>query len=350
MVIIKFLRLALLWLGFGLTATGMAATPLPSLNIDRSAVSVSGVSSGGYLAQQLHVAYSGSVMGAAIIAAGPYLCAGTGYPWNLWRVLNRCMDAADLVPFLGPPAVQYSVQKTREQAEQGRIDDPVNLINDKVYLFSGTRDETVPPAVVNTLSDYYLEFIDSANIAYIDDIAAGHAMITDDQGNASCEVTQSPYINDCDYDSAGALLTHIYGDVLVNPDGWDTDALVSFDQSEFSADLDSASLDKTGYVYVPSQCRTGVRCRLHVALHGCRQHASAIGDSFYTKAGYNEWAQANNMIVLYPQAAARGSLFFPWPNPRGCWDWWGYTGTDFYNQNGLQLSAIKAMIDRLLGR
>ena len=349
MVIIKFLRLALLWLGVGLTTTGMAAAPLPSFNIDRATVSVSGISSGGYLAQQIHVAFSGSVMGAAIIAAGPYLCGGTGYPWNLWRVLNRCMDADDLVPFLGPPAVQYSIRKTREQAEMGRIDDPLNLENDKVFLFSGTRDETVPPAVVKSLNDYYLEFTDSTNIVYIDDIAAGHAMITDDAGNSSCEVTQSPYINDCDYDLAGALLTHIYGDTLIRPGGWDTDALLSFDQTEFSTNPDSASLNESGYVYVPESCRSGLACRLHVAFHGCRQHVGAIGDSFYTQAGYNEWAQANNMIVLYPQAAAKGSAFFPWPNPRGCWDWWGYTGTDFYNQNGLQLSAVKAMIDRLMG-
>lgn len=336
-------------LGLGFTTTSMAVSPLPSFNIDETAVSVSGVSSGGYLAQQFHVVYSASVMGAGIIAAGPYLCAGKGYPWNLWRVFNRCMDANDLVPFLGPPAVQESIQTTREEADHGRIDDPVNLQNDKVYLFSGTRDETVPSAVMNSLNDYYQEFVDAGNIIYINDIAAGHGMITDDAGNVQCEATETPFINDCDYDTAGALLTHIYGDLLPPPGEWENTALLAFDQVEFTTDIESANLNNTGYVYVPERCRTGQRCRLHVAFHGCRQHVKAIGDTFYMQAGYNKWAQANDMIVLYPQAVPQRTAFFPWPNPRGCWDWWGYTGTDFYHQGSVQLSAVKGMIDRLLG-
>ncbi len=346
---IKWVRSLVMALGVALGAASTAAPLLSSFNIDEGSLSVSGVSSGGYLAQQFHVAYSASVMGAAIIAAGPYFCAGTGYPWNLWRVLNRCMDADDFVPFGGPPAVSDSIKSTLEEAESGRIDAPANLQNDKVYLFSGTRDETVPQAVMNTLSDYYHEFVNTDNINYVNDIAAGHGMITEDAGNMACEITATPFINDCDYDSAGELLKHIYGDVLLPPGDWENEALMEFDQVEFTTDIESASLNDTGYVFVPERCRAGQPCRLHVAFHGCRQHVSAIGDTFYKQAGYNEWAQANDIIVLYPQAAPRGSAFFPWPNPRGCWDWWGYTGTDFYRQGGVQLSAVKAMIDRLMG-
>jgi len=350
MIAIYWIRLIIACLGVVFTVTSMAAPPLPSFNIDENSISVSGVSSGGYLAQQFHVAYSASVMGAAIIAAGPYRCAGTGYPWNLWRVFNRCMNAQDMTPFLGPPNVQDSIQVTRDEADLGHIDDPGNLQNDKVYLFSGTRDETVPSAVMGTLNRYYGEFVDDVNMAYVNDIAAGHGMITDDGGNARCDVTETPFINDCDYDTAGALLTHIYGNELVPPGDWDNNALLAFDQGEFSDDIRTASLNDTGYVYVPESCRNGQQCRLHVAFHGCRQHFAAIGNIFYTQAGYNEWAETNNIIVLYPQAAARGSVFFPWPNPRGCWDWWGYTGPDFYHKSGAQLAAVKAMIDRLIGR
>lgn len=347
---IKLLRTLVLSLGIGLAPATMASAPLPSFNIDSTAVSVSGVSSGGYLAQQYHIAYSSSVMGAAIIAAGPYLCAGTGYPWNLWQALNRCMDAKDLVPFQGPPPVQDSIEMTRRLAGHGRIDDPVNLQDDKVYLFSGTHDDTVPPALVDSLSDYYHEFIDDSNISYVNHIQAGHGMITDDAGNPSCEATETPFINDCDYDTAGALLTHIYGDSLQAPEQWNIEALLSFDQREFISDFESSSLAETGYVYVPESCRAGATCRLHMALHGCRQHVSAIGDKFYTLAGYNEWAEANDIIILYPQAVPAGSWYYPWPNPRGCWDWWGYTGSEFYTQNAIQMSAIKAMMDRLMGQ
>jgi poly(3-hydroxybutyrate) depolymerase len=49
---------------------------LPTLCIDSEAVSVSGVSSGAFFAHKFHVAHSARVMGAAIFAGGPYLCAG----------------------------------------------------------------------------------------------------------------------------------------------------------------------------------------------------------------------------------------------------------------------------------
>jgi poly(3-hydroxybutyrate) depolymerase len=47
-----------------------------------------------------------------------------------------------------------------------------------------------------------------------------------------------------------------------------------------------------------------------------------IGNDFYTYGGYNEWAESNNIIVVYPQAVK--SEFMPM-NPSGCFDWWGYT-------------------------
>ena len=37
--------------------------------------------------------------------------------------------------------------------------------------------------------------------------------------------------------------------------------------------------------------------------------------------GYNEVADLNNIVILYPQAK-RGSIPY---NPNGCFDWWGYT-------------------------
>ena len=58
-----------------------------------------------------------------------------------------------------------------------------------------------------------------------------------------------------------------------------------------------------GYLYVPSACQSGkVSCRLHVSFHGCQQTLSLIGNAYAVHAGYNEWAEANNIIVLYPYA------------------------------------------------
>ncbi len=79
-------------------------------------------------------------------------------------------------------------------------------------------------------------------------------------------------------------------------------------------------------------------------------------DDFVRDSGYNRWAATNRLIVLYPQAQ-------PWlaiplilghpanllANPSGCWDFWGYSGLGYHGQNGKQMRAVKAMVDRLLG-
>jgi poly(3-hydroxybutyrate) depolymerase len=71
----------------------------------------------------------------------------------------------------------------------------------------------------------------------------------------------------------------------------------------------------TGYVFVPQSCANGSSCGLVLALHGCAQSSSAIGETFAYDAGINEWADSNNFVVLYPQAiASPGNLL-------GCWDW-----------------------------
>lgn len=48
---------------------------LPALNIDIAETSVSGISSGGFLAAQFGIAHSAMVKGVGVVAAGPYYCA-----------------------------------------------------------------------------------------------------------------------------------------------------------------------------------------------------------------------------------------------------------------------------------
>ena len=72
---------------------------------------------------------------------------------------------------------------------------------------------------------------------------------------------------------------------------------------------------------------------------------------FVRHAGYNRWADANRIIVLYPQTIARYG-WGGWPtnfvfNPNGCWDWWGYTDALYHTHEGPQIRAVKAMLDRL---
>jgi poly(3-hydroxybutyrate) depolymerase len=119
---------------------------------------------------------------------------------------------------------------------------------------------------------------------------------------------------------------------------------VSFDQKLFTAGgAYSVSLADTGYAYIPAACATE-RCRVHVAFHGCRQNAGQVGERFVREAGYNRWADTNRLIVLYPQTIAR---YFYVYNPRGCWDWWGYTGAQYATKAAPQIRAVMAMVERL---
>ena len=88
------------------------------------------------------------------------------------------------------------------------------------------------------------------------------------------------------------------------------------------------------------------RCRLHIAFHGCRQGADQGGEAFVRDAGYNRWADAHGLVVLYPQA--RRSLLLPM-NPEGCWDWWGYSGARYAVRDGPQVGAVRAMVRALAG-
>ena len=85
-------------------------------------------------------------------------------------------------------------------------------------------------------------------------------------------------------------------------------------------------------------------CKVHVALHGCVQSAESVGNRFYTETGYNRWADSNRMLVLYPQV--NQSALRPY-NPKGCWDWWGYSGSQYAYKSAPQMKAIMQMVDRL---
>ena len=70
----RFVLAALLCLA-GLNSAG-AAVVLPALNVDTSQITVSGLSSGGFMANQLGYAYSATFKGIGVFAGGPYMCAG----------------------------------------------------------------------------------------------------------------------------------------------------------------------------------------------------------------------------------------------------------------------------------
>jgi len=222
----------------------------------------------------------------------------------------------------------------------GAIDAVANLAYHRNYIFAGTLDPVVSPINSHQLETFFLAFQSSSQILTEFTLAAGHSQPTDSYGNP-CYTTLVPYIVNCDYDSAGALLQHMYAtDTLSARVSMVSANLVEFDQTPFSGD----SFQSSGYVYVPTACQTGSLCSLHVAFHGCTQNtlSSNIGLDFVSYAGYNTWAEANNIIILYPQVQ-ESTL-----NPEACWDWWGYSGSNYATKSGSQMVAVKAMVDTIM--
>lgn len=236
------------------------------------------------------------------------------------------------------------------------IADPANLADDQVWVLSAEEDSVVATGVVEAVAAYYANFLDNpgAQTKGVFNQSGEHAFLTVDQGS-TCLFKGEPFINQCGFDAAGSMLQHLYHDTLTAPsllspvDGLDQGQLLQFDQAPFlepGYTLTTAALYNTGLMYVPNRCnsQTGgpsAACRVHVSFHGCEQTVPDIGQQFALKTGYNRWAAANDLIVLYPQAR-RTAL-----NPKGCFDWWGYTGMNYASQLGVQMSAVNKMITNI---
>jgi poly(3-hydroxybutyrate) depolymerase len=344
-------------------AAQLAATPpLEAYGVDIQQTSVSGASSGAAMAVQMHVAHSSIMRGIGVIAGVAYDCVDSRLPTVLLRLTRglACMNGGVL--FGAAAGAAFSIDRTDDAAQvAGAIDNPsVYLPRQKVWLFSGYNDGSVRRGAMDALALYYDHYINpgnvkSGNVFYQTDNHAPHAIVTDDHGGP-CLGFNDEWINNCNYDAAGRLLKHIYGNL--NPRaGAPTGSILEFDQSRYTGGMNPASigLADTGFVYVPTACLSQdpkeKPCRVHVVFHGCRQYAGnpKVGKAVVQHAGYNRWADTNKLIVLYPQTTATDPSGF---NPAGCWDWWGLTdalklNAEFARKTGYQISTIKAMLDRL---
>lgn len=316
-----------------LAASMAAAQDLPRLTLDPAATTISGLSSGAYMTVQMHVAFSDHIAGAGVVAGGPYGCAQGSVLLALKDCMETDADGPDIAPLL---------ELARANAAAGHIAPLEGLAGDRVYLFSGTEDRTVEQPAVDAARRWYLGAgIAESDLRFVSDVPAGHAFVVPG-GPIPCSQTGEPYINDCGIDQAGDILGWLYGD-LKPPTAPDPASLKEFSQAAFISAPETESLDDTGFVYVPEACAAGATCRLHIAFHGCHQGRGTLGDLYARTTGYNGWAEANDIVVLYPQAivaAVRG-------NPKGCWDWWGYGNAEHATRNGPQMAAVEQMAARL---
>lgn len=330
---------------------------------NRQAVSISGASSGAAMAMQYAVAHSGNIGGVGSIAGPGWGCA----EGKISQAINDCM--------CGRKAPSAKIDLARQLADRGDID-PLVAGKPKAlqrsYVFHSVADRTVVDASAQANIDFLRVLtgnppvIDRGNSAD-GSIAAGHGILSP-EGSDSCRAggVEGSYVRNCgNADNAGSLFLALYGQggaddpkkrVARIPDGevWSFDQQALIDevkkgQPMLAADRhwlgfpykstrrDNFDLAPTGYLYVPPGCRrSDSHCRIHVALHGCKQDAK----TYATTAGYNNWAEHYQVIVIYPavrpdvpasgDVCSRGPIpaiadsWWVEPNPNGCWDWWGY--------------------------
>jgi poly(3-hydroxybutyrate) depolymerase len=303
-------------------AAVLAADPARP-NIDPDRVTVSGISSGAHMATQLHIAYSDLFSGAGILSGGPYYCAGG----SLMTAMKLCMTNTEQ-----PLPVAELAAGIRDAAAAGKVADPANLADDRVWLYRGLRDSKISAPVHWAAADLYAEFLPADRIRRVEDIDAEHVFPAQGRGNSCFEIV-APYVGDCDYDAAGELLAFLYPGL--QPPASEVTTPLREVPLPGAGDAD---LMETAYLFVPPACEgDGGPCALHVVLHGCAQSAESVGTDFIELSGYLPWAEANDIVLAFPQVEK--SMMAPM-NPHGCWDWWGYTGEDYAWRSGKQMKVL----------
>lgn len=306
-------------------ASGVQAATIELPEQPSLSVTVSGVSSGAYMAVQTQIALSDRIDGVAAVAGGPYHCA----QGSIGKALGPCLSGKDL----DPAALEEFV---RQASASGQIAGLENLAKTRVWVFNSPKDAVVSQGVGRALVDLYAAFTPGGSLRFVNDVETAHGWPTRDTGR-ECLDMGGDFINLCDYDAAGELLNFLIKDLTPPPAGDPAGRLTDIDLSAYFKD--GSDVAGTGFVFVPDACSESPgACRLHIAFHGCRQGAQFIQSRFALDSGLNRWAAANGIVVLYPQVESSAV------NPQGCWDWWGYTGPDYDLASGKQVSGVAAVI------
>lgn len=324
----------ILSIGFSLIGLGAChkapVAELPKLKIDPNRIAVAGMSSGAYMATQVHLAFSDHLIGAGLVSGGPYGCT----KGDLDTALNACMKGTPAMPDAADLAnVALARSATQHLA-------PIAGLNgDRVLIVHGSLDQMVATSVGQASYDFYAELAHAPEakdlkLSWDAERKFAHTFPTTASGS-DCGVSVSPYLGKCDFDVAGEIMRDIFtAEPADQSPAAATGELRVFNQDAYLTDGADAYLASSGYLYVPKACSDPLApaCGLLIAFHGCEQNAEKVGEAFVRDAGFNRWADQLQVVVLYPQTR---SSYFPL-NPKACWDWWGFSGKDFDLRSGVQ--------------
>lgn len=323
----------------GATVAVAAPEPLAALGANQNDVSVVGISSGGYMATQLVVAFPERFSAVGVLAAGPWGCA----EGSLSRALSTCMTTSS-----GEPSLERLENRRRRYESAEQVGPREALSQLRVFLWHGEEDDVVDPDLGDLLAAQWQRWLaDPQQLRVVRREETGHGWpvgLDDDapppQALGDCRQGGGSYLLACDDDVADEMLRFLYPERESNDEG--QGQLSAFDQSDVAV----TGIADSGFIYIPDGCEQG-GCQVTLALHGCQMSEDAIGDTFVRHSGLNDWAASHQQIVLYPQAES--SLM----NPQGCWDWWGYAERSSLlaplhdTREGVQVKALVAMLERL---
>ena len=324
---------------------------LHRLNIDKSAISVAGLSAGADMAAQLQLAYSSIFAGAAIFAGQAPHCAAIRFPND---VLIRgssprcesCPDGMTVKMDHCKNDVNLRVDEhvhtlmlphARAAAAAGLYDSLSHLKRRRIFIFRGTRDSAYPAVTVNASAAFFRAVGTPSAVHEVVSVDVHHALPSVNRRYCDGEGWAA-----CNWDGAAEALRWIYGAGSLS-NGRDEDMnlssvstlrgrLQSFDQRPFSVSGHVHNgLADWGLLFTPDNCWHGAPdhiansrtpgCKLVVFLHGCSfPRPSSVHEAIALHGGFNDWAVRNRIVVLYPRMGRSGHSLH---EKLGCWDSYG---------------------------
>ena len=303
-------------------------------------VTISGQSAGGSMAMQHLFAFAGSVDGAAIASGSVFGCGA--FP----KKSHNC--------YYGGIDVPATFKYIQDRHAAGLIDDPASLRNTAVHLFHGTKDVVVTQPCMSDVLEQLKNYVSKDKIKVVFNTSASHVW-TLDHGTCACGAcswtgsNECCDVNNCAYDLSGDILRHIFGGVPVKPRATAPASNLRWvNQQAFLPEKNgtwtNAALMKWALVYVPTACQGAAvnDCKVHVNYHGCTRKKWQQRLLWERLLDLNEYGEANDMIVVYPQAAGDNIT------GTGCWNW-GFKRDDtlFDTYKSAQLATVVNLVDGL---
>ena len=146
--------LAAVFVLFGLPA--QADEKLAGYNAAIGESSISGISSGAFMAVQFATAWSSVVKGVGIVAGGPYWCAKADSAWGYWTSVGNATGPCMKGP-LGDLNALFA--KAEAKAASGEIDPLQFVSRQKVYVFHGYNDVIVARAATDAAAAFYRRYL-----------------------------------------------------------------------------------------------------------------------------------------------------------------------------------------------